>query len=199
MIHKPNGDHHPHSLDDPTPLVTFLTKHLHDTDHAPPATQIPAPNPESRYTSAGWEGRSWLDQVKDSEHAAKDQKAQVLLLGDSITQGWGGPGRRVSSPGGAAFSKYFTDWRTVNMGMSGDRTQNLLWRIQHGALDVTPAAVVIAIGINNRNDDSAEAVAKGIEAVVREVKKRGPKAKVIVCGLFPTGATSSDPQRALCC
>jgi len=197
VLHKPNGDHHPHSLDDPTPIVEFLTRHAHDSVHAEPATVIPAPNPESRYSAAGWNGRSWMDQVWDSERAAITEKAEVVLLGDSITQGWGGPGRQVSAPGAEAFARAFHGWRTVEMGMSGDRTQNVLWRLKRGTLvGVHPKAVVIAIGINNRNDDSAEAVAKGTEALVREVRSQAPGARVIVTGLFPTGPNPDDPQRA---
>ena len=147
VIHKPNGDHHPHSLDDPTPIVQFLTRHADDTRHCDPATLIPAPNPESRYTSAGWNGRSWMDQADDFAIVARDGKAEVVLIGDSITQGWGGPGRQVSAPGAKAFTRAFHGWRTVQMGMSGNRTQNLIWLLKKGVPSgLKPKAVVIQIG-----------------------------------------------------
>jgi lysophospholipase L1-like esterase/pimeloyl-ACP methyl ester carboxylesterase len=196
IIHKPEGDHHPHSLDDPTPIVDFLMRHLNDTAKTEPATVIPAPNPESRYGSAGWNGRSWMDQVLDSEKAARSESAEVVLLGDSITQGWGGPGRQVAAPGAAAFLRTFKGWRTVGMGMSGDRTQNVLWRLKRGILrEVQPKAVVVAIGINNWNNDSVDAVVLGIERIIKEIHAQAPKAKVLITGLFPTGFSDRDPRR----
>lgn len=196
VIHKPEGDHHPHSLDDPTPLVRFLEHHAGDTHRTPPATCLAAPNPESRYSSAGWNGRSWLDQVVDSERAVRSELAEVLLIGDSITQGWGGPGRYVAAPGGPAFDKWLRPRHAANLGMSGDRTQNVLWRLQRGIVaEVKPRAVVIAIGVNNRNDDSVAAVAAGISKIVDVIRKQSPTTKIIVSGLFPTGARPEDPQR----
>lgn len=196
VIHKPGGDHHPHSLDDPKPLVDFILGHMRDSEHSPLATVIATPNPESRYDSAGWGGRPWLAQHVDCVEAAKSNQPLVVLLGDSITQGWGGPGRKVSAPGEDAYLKHLTKYAAVNMGISGDRTQHLLWRIEHGALDVCkPEALVVLIGTNNRNSDSPEAIARGIEAVVEAGHHFAPKAQIIVMGVFPVGSEPLDPNR----
>jgi len=196
VIRKPGVGHHPHSLDDPRPIVEFILKNQGNSRNAPPATTIPAPNPESRYLSAGWRA-SWLQQHSDSIQASR-ANPRLVLIGDSITQGWGGPGRNVGAVAGDAYAKHLAPFSAVNMGMSGDRTQHLLWRIDHGALDhCQPEAVAILIGVNNLNSDTPAAIVRGVEAIALKVRRKQPKAKVILHALFPVGQTSADPRRAL--
>lgn len=196
VIRKPGVGHHPHSLEDPRPIVEFILKNQGNSRKSPPATLIPAPNPESRYLSAGWRS-SWLQQHADAIEASR-ANPRLVLIGDSITQGWGGPGRNVGSVAGDAYGRYLAPFRAVNMGMSGDRTQHALWRIDHGALDHSrPDAVAILIGVNNLNADSPMAIVRGVEAVALKVRRKQPQAKVVLHALFPVGATPSDPRRAL--
>lgn len=197
VIRKSGVGHHPHSLDDPKPVVEFILKHADDTAKCPPATVLPTPNLESRYSSAGWGNRSWLDQHTDAVMTSHEVSPDVILLGDSITQGWGGPGRHVGSVAGAAYDQFLGGYRAVNMGMSGDRTQHLLWRIENGAVDqVRPKCVSILIGVNNLPSDEPDAIAQGVEAVVAAVRKRQPSVHIVVTALFPVGKEPGDPRRA---
>ena len=92
--------------------------------------------------SAGyWGGTAWLDMhaklVKDAEDAKG--AIDVLLVGDSITMQWG-----------AAWQKHFGRYKTVNLGIGGDKTQNVLWRLDHGGLaGIEPRVIVLLIGNNN--------------------------------------------------
>jgi hypothetical protein len=52
----------------------------------------------------------------------------VIFIGDSITQGWEGSGKEV-------WSTYYAKRNAVNLGISGDRTQHVLWRLDHGNID----------------------------------------------------------------
>ena len=71
---------------------------------------------------------------------AKEGKAQVVFLGDSITAGWAGGGKEV-------WAKAFSQWNPANFGIGGDRTQHVLWRIENGELEgIKPKAAVIMIG-----------------------------------------------------
>ena len=45
-----------------------------------------------------------------------------------ITQGWEGDGK-------AAWAAHFAKHNAVALGFGGDRTENLLWRLQHGEID----------------------------------------------------------------
>ena len=196
VIHKPGGLHHPHSLDDPKPLVEFLTKHADDSKNAKPSTEIAAPNGESRYTSAGWGNRSWYDQFEDGRRAASKPDAKLVLLGDSITQGFGGPDRQVYGGGAAAYATYLAPLHAANLGISGDRTQHVLWRVENGAIDQTSAKVIaVMIGINNYPDDTPTDVQKGIQAIVKAIRRHAPKAKIVVQPIMPSGMTATEPMR----
>ncbi len=99
---------------------------------------------------------------------AKEGKARLVSLGDSITAGW------TRQP--AIWEKAFGAYDPVNFGIGGDRTQHVLWRIENGELEVIkPKAVVLMIGTNNAGADSAEDIAKGITAIVDTIKAKQPQ------------------------
>jgi lysophospholipase L1-like esterase len=197
VIRKVGVGHHPHSLDDPTPIVNFILEHQNRTAKAPLATINPTPNHESRYDGAGWNGRSWLDQHQDCIETSAKLQPKLVLLGDSITQSWASPGRKVHNGAGDAYQKYLTQFNTVAMGISGDRTQHVLWRLQNGALSrCSPQVIAILIGVNNLNSDSPEAIIAGVDAVILRVRSQRPAAQIVLQYLFPVGETPADPRRA---
>ena len=97
----------------------------------------------------------WQDRHKlmNERGAEAGSKSQVIFIGDSITQGWEGGGKEV-------WERYYAPRNAVNLGIGGDRTQHVLWRLDNGNLDrVKPKAAVIMIGTNNSNgeDNTPEA------------------------------------------
>jgi lysophospholipase L1-like esterase len=113
---------------------------------------------------------------------AKEGKAKLVFLGDSITAGWAGNGKEV-------WPKAFGQYQPANFGIGGDRTQHVLWRIQNGELDgIKPKAVVIMIGTNNSATDPAEGIASGITRIVGTVRAKQPQAKILLLGVFPRGS-----------
>src|SRR6185436_4266852 len=92
----------------------------------------------------------------------------------------------------------------VNFGIRGDRTQHVLWRLQHGNLDglarpakgSAPKLAIIMIGTNNSGSDSAAKIADGIGAVVHATREKLPDAKILLLGVFPRSEKPSDPIRA---
>jgi len=112
---------------------------------------------------------------------AKEGKAQLLFLGDSITAGWAGGGKAV-------WEKSFSQWSPANFGIGGDQTQHVLWRIENGELEnIKPKATVIMIGTNNTGRDSAEAIAKGVTKIVETVHAKIPTTKILLLAVFPRG------------
>ena len=114
--------------------------------------------------------------------------ARLLFLGDSITQGF------EIEEGAPLWKERLAPLGAVNLGVSGDRTQNVLWRIDHGQLDgyaraaPPPRLVVLLIGTNNFGiapPSPPEHVAQGIDAVVARVLRKLPRARVLVLGIFP--------------
>lgn len=191
VIHKPGVGHHPHSLSDPAPIVNFILKatglYSNPCVRAVPGNEFRA--------GAGWKaGAEWHAVSADIRQTLAGRHLRLLLLGNSIMQGWGGRRSLVThAPGRAVLDSLLADsWETA--GISGDRTQNLLWRLRHdGYATARPDNVVIAIGVNNviAGTDSPADIAAGIIAVTEEAERVFPDAHIVLLGLLPTGA---DPQ-----
>jgi beta-glucosidase len=127
---------------------------------------------------------------------AKDNPGpcDVVFIGDSITQGWEG---NPPNGGKNVWEKYYGERKCLNFGVSGDRTQHVLWRFEHGQLDgIKPKAAVLMIGTNNSNkDDNSEAdILEGVTAIVKQIRMRLPETKLLVLGIFPRGKMF-NPQR----
>jgi beta-glucosidase len=136
-----------------------------------------AVNPVARF-EPGWQTRArLLDQrVKDT------QDTQLLFIGDSITQGWEAAGASN------VWNKYYAPRKAVNLGIGGDRTQHVLWRIEKAPLEgVKPKAAVVMIGTNNSNaeDNTPEQIVDGIRAIVNKLRERLPDTKILLLGIFP--------------
>ena len=138
---------------------------------------------------------AWPRMARALAEEARRIGPRVVFLGDSITQGWAGEGR-------AEWEARFVPLGAVNMGIGGDRTQNILWRIQDGALDgLTPELVVLKIGVNNLWSEVQECgtdhVADGVAACAAAIHAKCPDAKVLVLGILPTQAAPDHPLRAI--
>jgi len=114
----------------------------------------------------------------------------VLFLGDSITQGW-------TSKGAAVWKPLFEDpYHAADFGVSGDRTQHVLWRIQDGELDgIKPKAVVLLIGTNNSALNTPEQIAAGVGKIVEQIKAKIPGVKILLLNLLPRAEKPTDPRR----
>ncbi len=169
---------------------------------AVPAGIHPVPGNEFR-SGAGWfPDNEWHSVADDITATLQGRHLKLLLLGDSITQGWGGDRKAVSyKPGLDAMNNVLGKGTWESAGISGDKTQNLLWRLRNCGYDCCdPENVVIAIGINNliAGDDSPEDVAEGITAVTAEAEKLFPDADIILLGLFPAGKEPDSEIRSKC-
>ena len=79
---------------------------------------------------------------------AKQGDAEVLFMGDSITDFWRNPeGNFAGKP---VFDKHFGQWKVANFGIAGDTTQGVLYRLQNGeGTGFSPRAIMLMIGTNN--------------------------------------------------
>ncbi len=118
----------------------------------------------------------------------------VLFMGDSITDFWrNADGAYAGKP---VMDKYFEDLKIANFGIAGDTTQGVLYRLQNGeGHGFSPKAVMLMIGTNNTAQNNAAEIAEGIGAVVLELEKDFPKAKILLLAVFPR-STPDDPVRA---
>ena len=131
---------------------------------------------------------------------AKDAPGDYDLefIGDSITQGWEGGGKKV-------WAEFYGQRKVINFGVSGDQTQHVLWRIEHGQLDGIKAKVaIVMIGTNNsgKNKDGTDAytdsdILEGVTAIVQQIRTRQPDTKVLLLGIFPRAKSFSSQRGRL--
>ena len=114
----------------------------------------------------------------------------VVFIGDSITQGWEGDGQQ-------AWQKHFADLKAVNLGIGGDQTQHVLWRMRNGNLKgIQPKVAVLMIGTNNTGTGVKPAeTAAGIRAILDELRTQCPSMKILLLAIFPRGETADDSLR----
>lgn len=198
VIHKPGVEHHPHSLNNPKPIVDFI---LEATGRAHNRCVHPVPGNEYR-SAAGWsKGSEWHAVAKDIEQTLEARNIKLLLLGNSITQGLGDNRARVTHKAGkAAMDSTIGPNVWESAGISGDRTQHLLWRIKNGNYNrCNPEVVVLTIGINNViAGDNPKDVAEGIVACAQEARRQMPQARIILFGLLPAGLQPTSYERVAC-
>lgn len=131
---------------------------------------------------------AWMARHESFNERAKQGDVDLIFLGDSITQGWNG---------NETWKKHYGPRKAFNIGIGGDRTQHVLWRLDHGNIDgLNPKLVVLMIGTNNSNgaDNTAEEIAEGIKAIVAKLRQKLPESKVLLLAIFPRGA-EPNPQR----
>lgn len=158
---------------------------------------LPAPGAECRGDAAGWgEGNDWYSQFEAINKIGQERQVDFVLLGNSITQGWGGEGRSVWSPVPELWDSLFKPLNAANFGISGDRTQHVLWRVQNGNFDkIKPKVIALEIGVNNFKDHTGKEISDGIHSIVRALLKKVPAAKIVLFGPLPTGSGNKDPNR----
>ncbi len=161
-----------------------------------PITTTPVPRDVSNSQAQGWQnGGPWLAQHEEIVRLGAT-RPQLVLLGDSITQGWGGEERAVWQVAPEAWERYFAPRKAANFGISGDGTQHVLWRIANGEFAVArPKVVVVMIGVNNVPSSSPEDIGAGVRAVVQKLHEVTPNSKVLLLGLLPFGKEPNAPTR----
>jgi lysophospholipase L1-like esterase len=147
-----------------------------------PADTRPITEP---YTNQG----NWMQRHNGFVARAKQGNMDLLLQGDSITDGWSGGGKAV-------FQKEFGGWKTANFGIGGDTCQNIIYRITNGELDGFQAKVImLMIGTNNTRSYTGEEIAQGVTKIVNIMKEKQPQAKILLLAIFPRGRDANDVQR----
>jgi beta-glucosidase len=147
----------------------------------PPSSVTPVPRPDD-----------WWKQRNDSmNERVKKGNVDLLMIGDSITHGWEGDGKEI-------WKKYYDKRNAVNLGIGGDCTQHVLWRLENGNIDgISPKLAVIMIGTNNAGNihGSAEDIVLGVKTIVEKLRKKLPNMKILVLGIFPRGEDDKDALR----
>ena len=163
-------------------VVLFLSNKMFSEEFGEkPSTLIPVPSSLKKFMPK---------LFKEKLRVAKNSKVDFVMIGDSITHSW------------SKYPNVFEGSNLLNLGFPGDRTQNVLWRIENGALDgISPKLVTLMIGTNNMHDskkaypaDKADDIFAGIQAIVTELRTRLPKSKVVIFSVFPRKEGSENER-----
>ena len=145
----------------------------------------PAVSPQPRIEE--W----WFSRHAEKIGQMSKGEFDLLMVGDSITHNF-------DSVGESVWKKHFEPRKAINLGFGGDRTNHVLWRLDHlPRLETGPRAAVVMIGTNNicwGSDEPAQA-AMGVAAVATKLRGLYPEVKVLVLGVFPRRREATHPHR----
>ncbi|MDE0861208.1 MAG: GDSL-type esterase/lipase family protein [Akkermansiaceae bacterium] len=144
---------------------------------------IPAPR------IADW----WFARQAEKIGLMSKGEFDLLMVGDSITNNF-----ENEKVGLKVWQKYFVPLKAINLGFGGDRTEHVLWRLDHlPVLKKAPKAAVLLIGTNNIcwGSDTPKQAAEGVQAIARKLKEIYPEMKVLVLGVLPRRRNLDHPHR----
>jgi lysophospholipase L1-like esterase len=145
-----------------------------------PATDdgLPGEGPIRRYD---WFRKLWTERRTGWAARVERDRNAVVLLGDSITQGWG-----------EDFSAWFPGMKIANRGISGDTSRGVLIRLQEDVLALEPQAVVLLVGTNDLEEKaSPETIAANLKLILAKLTRL--KMPIVLCQVFPSSASKSRP------
>ena len=157
----------------------------------PAVSSIPALVPPTQPSSrkGAWEKRA-LDDIAEAQ--AKADSIDLIFDGDSITDFFNKAGK-----GKVVWDEYYGKLNAVDFAISGDKTENVLWRLSQGQANNThPKLIFLMIGTNNMQTTSTPAeIAAGVQAIVTEYQKRCPNAVIVLQAIFPREHDAANPYR----
>lgn len=133
----------------------------------------------------------WTERQQQVNERVAEGNVDLVFVGDSITHGWEGAGKPV-------WDKYYGGRNAVNLGFSGDRTEQVLWRLDNGNVaGIRPKLAVVMIGTNNFRTNTAEEIGAGVTAVVERLREKLPDTKVLLLAIFPRNETPDEVREKL--
>ena len=131
---------------------------------------------------------NWWNERHHKVIANNKTNPELILIGNSILNSLD------DKAGIPVWEKYLDKFNVVNMGFSGDRTENVIWRLQNGEInDIDPKLALVLIGTNNTdgnhylNITQPEELAEGIWEICRIIREKLPKTQILLLGIFPYG------------
>lgn len=165
---------HPVSSQEPPPAQKSAIE-IPETDDG-----LPGAGPIRRYD---WFRNVWITRRSAWVNRVEQDQGAVVLLGDSITQGWGDD-----------YSGYFPGVKIANRGISGDTTRGVLIRLAEDVLALRPQAIVLLIGTNDLEEQAEpEVIASNVKLILAELKQHNPSMPIVLCQVFPSSETKKRP------
>lgn len=144
--------------------------------------------------TAAWAQSWWMPRHEAKLKELKELgDVELLMIGDSITHGWENQGKPI-------WEKFYGKRKAFNIGFSGDRTEQVLWRFENGEIDgIKPKVAVIMIGTNNtgHRQDPPEETSAGIEAIIEQLHEKSSETNILLLAIFPRGEKPDDELRKI--
>ena len=137
------------------------------------------------------EGDNWTKRNDAINARVKEGHVDLLYIGDSIVQHWDAQGRAI-------WERYYVKRNAVNLGISGDRTEHVLWRLEHGNIDgISPKLAIVMIGQNNGPYNTGEEIGAGVTAIVQKLREKLPATKILLLAIFPRREKPTEERATL--
>jgi lysophospholipase L1-like esterase len=149
-----------------------------------------APAANTAATPVMRESLHWLLRFEALNQQARRGQIDLIYIGDSIVE-------RFASQGADVWKHYYAGRRALNLGIGGDRTEHVLWRLDHGNIrGLAPKLAIVMIGQNNGGYNTGQEIGDGITAIVRKLRSRLPGTKILLLAIFPRHERPT-PERAV--
>jgi len=175
-----------------TCLASLMACWMGTTAMAEDAAKAATPAPRENTAVIPMPGGSdtWRARHQAMNDRAKEGNVGLVYIGDSIVGNWRWDGKLV-------WDHYYAKRQGVILGISGDRTQQVLWRLQHGNIDgISPRLAMVMIGQNNGPFNTGEEIAAGVTTIVDTLRDKLPETRILVLAIFQRGKTPT-PERAV--
>jgi beta-glucosidase len=156
------------------------------------ASVTPSPLNES-WSLDWWMPRHEEKLAEIARRKAAGERTELVFIGDSITHHW-----EKQQP--KLFKEFYGKYNALDLGYGGDRTENVLWRLQHGEIDgIDPKVAVLMIGTNNTGfrQEAPGMIYAGIRRDIEEIRKHLPHTTILLLAIFPRGEKADDNLRVL--
>jgi lysophospholipase L1-like esterase len=133
----------------------------------------------------------WMARHQAINARAKQGHVDLIYVGDSIVEYYERQGKDT-------WDRYYAPRNALNLGISGDRTEHVLWRLDHGNLDgISPKLAIVMIGQNNGSHNTAEEIGAGVTAVVQKIHTQLPTTKIVLFAIFPRREKPTEEREVL--
>ena len=144
----------------------------------------------SAIVPVGRTNASWIARHEAMNAQARQGNIGLIYIGDSIVQHFDNQGKEV-------WQQYYAGRNALNLGISGDRTEHVLWRLDHGNIEgISPKLAIVMIGQNNGGYNTGEEIAEGVIAIVQKIRAKLPTTKILLLGIFQR-REKPTPERAV--
>jgi len=178
LIRKEGVKHHPHGLEDSTPIVAFFTQHA----AAAPAQAATSSPPEYHPVTAELvRPRGGLGNVL--EKLKKGETVRVAYLGGSITaaNGW-----RIKSREWLAKTYPSAKVEEIHAAIGGTGSDLGVFRVQRDALSHNPDLLFVEFSVND-GGQAPERIWRAMEGIVRQTWAHNPRTDICFVYTFAVG------------